>query len=77
MIAVTDEWKLKHHMLATPASIVKARNAVAHGDVLPKAGAFGPQIQTLRMLLRYHIAVALGIKPDAAKRRALDTEHWA
>jgi hypothetical protein len=60
----------------TGADLSRCRNDLAHGDVLPDLGRLPPLIRALRVALRYHVAVDLGVDATAAASRAWSADSW-
>lgn len=61
----------------TGAELSRCRNDVAHGDVLPDLGRLPPLTRALRVALRYHIAVELGVDQHRAAVRAQSADSWS
>lgn len=60
----------------TGAEVSRRRNDLAHGDLLPDLGALVPLIRALRVALRYHIAVDVGVDENDAATRSWSADSW-
>ena len=69
-------WTASNYTPLDCAEVKADRDQTSHGDILPEPMRIHRHIRTLRMLLRYHIAVEVGVEPAYARVRAMSADRW-